>query len=232
MFPLLLRSLCARHATDAGLDTARSSAIRLRMADSDASKNPRRRHGSDIAPRAAVPESGSASDGSPLATGDEVLESQAYFVVKGRRWRASDPRIPEGLRVALVTELMSARRAVRAAKDQNPEILRVARARVQDAKVALGERGPTWWGRTTENATRERIVACIRALSRARGADKSLCPSEVARAQGPEDWRKLMPLVRAVAFELRDAGELSVTQKGREVDRDARGAIRLQLVND
>ena len=38
---------------------------------------------------------------------------------------------------------MSARRAVKDAPD--PEALRTARARVQAAKVALGERGPVWW---------------------------------------------------------------------------------------
>ena len=41
---------------------------------------------------------------------------------------------------------MSARRAVRwALKADDPEALRVARVRVQAAKVALGERGPIWW---------------------------------------------------------------------------------------
>lgn len=39
---------------------------------------------------------------------------------------------------------MSARRAVRDAKDDR-EALVDARKRVNDAKVALGERGPVWW---------------------------------------------------------------------------------------
>ncbi len=39
---------------------------------------------------------------------------------------------------------MAARRAVRDAKGE-PEPLKAARAAVQAAKVALGERGPAWW---------------------------------------------------------------------------------------
>ena len=45
-----------------------------------------------------------------------------------------------------VTELMSARRAVKEAKRaEDAQALKSARARVNDAKVALGERGPVWW---------------------------------------------------------------------------------------
>ncbi|MGI2034225.1 hypothetical protein ACRQ1B_17715 [Rhizobium panacihumi] len=39
---------------------------------------------------------------------------------------------------------MSARRDVRAAKGDTAALAR-ARRRVDDAKVALGERGPVWW---------------------------------------------------------------------------------------
>jgi len=39
---------------------------------------------------------------------------------------------------------MAARRAVRDAKD-DPAAMKQARAAVQAAKVALGERGPVWW---------------------------------------------------------------------------------------
>ncbi|MCJ8240613.1 hypothetical protein [Peteryoungia algae] len=67
-----------------------------------------------------------------------------YFVVKGRLWRKSDPRLPDDQRERLVSELMSARRAVRDAKDK-PEEMAVARQRVDKAKVELGERGPVWW---------------------------------------------------------------------------------------
>ncbi|MFP5077850.1 hypothetical protein ACLE20_11135 [Rhizobium sp. YIM 134829] len=67
-----------------------------------------------------------------------------YFLVKGRLWRLSDPRLPEEERQRLVRGLMAARRAVRAAKG-DPERLAAARRAVDAAKRGLGERGPVWW---------------------------------------------------------------------------------------
>ena len=77
-----------------------------------------------------------------------------YIVVRGRLWRASNPALPEPERQRLVNELMDARRAVRDAKGE-PSATKEARARVQAAKVALGERGPVWWsdGAPDENRT-------------------------------------------------------------------------------
>ena len=70
-----------------------------------------------------------------------------YSVTGGRLWRRSNPDLPEAERARLVGELMDARRAVGAAtRAANAEAERAARARVDAAKVALGERGPTWWG--------------------------------------------------------------------------------------
>ena len=69
-----------------------------------------------------------------------------YFVVKQQLWRCSNPTLPAAEREAFVTELMSARRAVKEAKrGDDAQALKSARARVNDAKVALGERGPVWW---------------------------------------------------------------------------------------
>ena len=71
-----------------------------------------------------------------------------YVIIDGRRWRATDPSIPEERRKELVAELMAARRAVGAAKRGNdPEAEKAARERVHAAKVALGERGEPWWER-------------------------------------------------------------------------------------
>ena len=77
---------------------------------------------------------------------DSVLHTPdgRYIVVKGRLWRATNPHLPEKERQDLVDELMDARRAVKSAKD-DPDALRQARARVDKAKRALGERGPVWW---------------------------------------------------------------------------------------
>ena len=67
-----------------------------------------------------------------------------YFVVRGRLWRRSNPDLDEETRERLVKALMSARRAVRDAKG-DAAALALARQRVDEAKVSLGERGPVWW---------------------------------------------------------------------------------------
>ena len=78
-----------------------------------------------------------------------VTEDGHYFVIDGRRWRATDPAIPEARRAELTKILMAWRREVRRAKGTDEE--RAARAGVQAAKVALGERGtPPWWEQTDE----------------------------------------------------------------------------------
>ncbi|MFI1655057.1 hypothetical protein ACH4ZU_09090 [Streptomyces sp. NPDC020472] len=69
-----------------------------------------------------------------------------YVIVDGRRWRATDPDVPQDVAARLRSHLMAARRAVAAAlRAQDAEAERAARARVQTAKVALGERGTPWW---------------------------------------------------------------------------------------
>ena len=73
-----------------------------------------------------------------------------YFVVKGRLWRCTNPALAEPVRKVWVKRLMDARRAVKAAKQTaDDEALKEARSQVNEAKVALGERGPVWW---TDNA--------------------------------------------------------------------------------
>ena len=75
-----------------------------------------------------------------------VTPDGRYFVVRGRLWRRSDPRLPDAERQALVDALMDARRAVRAALTTGDrDELAAARARVDAAKRSLGERGPVWW---------------------------------------------------------------------------------------
>ncbi len=79
------------------------------------------------------------------------------------------------------------------------------------------------------------IAECILRLCAARRAGATICPSEAARAlcTSEDEWRTLMPEVRAVAAALADAGRIVVTQKGTAVDpRTARGPIRLALSND
>ncbi|NHZ41614.1 hypothetical protein [Massilia aquatica] len=69
-----------------------------------------------------------------------------YFVVAGRLWRTSNPDLAPDLRQQLVDQLMTARRQVGAAKKAgDADAERAARAAVDAAKRALGERGPVWW---------------------------------------------------------------------------------------
>ncbi|WP_329406180.1 hypothetical protein OG802_00965 [Streptomyces sp. NBC_00704] len=78
-----------------------------------------------------------------------------FVVIEGRKWRATDPAVPEEIAARRRRHLMSARRAVRTAttgKDARAE--REARARVQRAKVALGERGAAWWEQTDDDRRR------------------------------------------------------------------------------
>ena len=66
--------------------------------------------------------------------------------MRGRLWRASNPFLPEAERQCWVNALMDARRAVGAATRAGDETgEKAARARVHEAKLALGERGPVWW---------------------------------------------------------------------------------------
>jgi hypothetical protein len=75
------------------------------------------------------------------------------------------------------------------------------------------------------------ISAAIIKLSQERGKDKTICPSEVARHLWPASWRKYMQEVRKAAFQLRDAGKVSILQKGAEVEGNTPiGPIRIQIV--
>ncbi len=158
-----------------------------------------------------------------------MTDDERYFEVDGRRWRRTDPAIPDALEKELVSELMAARRAVKSAKGSSDEsALRTARARVQDAKVALGERGAPWWEPREEDALRERLSAAIRTLLRKRGDDKTICPSEAARIAGGKKWRDWMPLAHDVAWRLADEGWLDVLQDGKRVSAPLRGPVRLR----
>ncbi len=75
----------------------------------------------------------------------EKSDDGRYVIIDGRKWRATNPDLPEEERKRLVSELMSARSAVGHAKRRGDAVAeRAARDRVHAAKVALGERGPRW----------------------------------------------------------------------------------------
>lgn len=76
----------------------------------------------------------------------EKTEDGHHVIIDGRKWRATNPNLPEDERQKLVNELMNARREVgRALKAKDESAEKAARERVHAAKVALGERGPKWW---------------------------------------------------------------------------------------
>ncbi|WP_236672192.1 hypothetical protein [Croceicoccus sp. YJ47] len=85
----------------------------------------------------------------PLVTPDG-----RYIVVRGRLWRRSDPRLSDARRQELVDRLMDARRAVGQALRCDSENVSDARAQVDAAKTALGERGPVWWSDGAPDLTR------------------------------------------------------------------------------
>lgn len=83
-----------------------------------------------------------------------------YFVHRGVLWRCTNPALPDADRTRLVAELMAARRAVGAAKRSgDAAALDVARARVDAAKIALGERGTVWWTDGAPDYNRRKVTA-------------------------------------------------------------------------
>ena len=89
---------------------------------------------------------------------ERITPDGRYFVVRGRLWRRTNPDLPAERREALVRELMNARRAVKAALRSGVAAeLALARKAVDEAKVALGERGPVWWSDGTPDLTRHKV---------------------------------------------------------------------------
>lgn len=73
------------------------------------------------------------------------------------------------------------------------------------------------------------LEAAIRDLLAQRGAGKTICPSEAARAVAPDSWETLMEKSRSAARRLVAQGEIVITQNGTIVDPShAKGPIRLR----
>lgn len=84
------------------------------------------------------------------------------------------------------------------------------------------------------DATDKRLEEEILRLLAERGAGKTICPSEAARAIGGEEdrsqWEPLMERARMAARRLVSAGQIVITQGGHIVDGStAKGPIRLRL---
>jgi hypothetical protein len=80
------------------------------------------------------------------------------------------------------------------------------------------------------------IAAAILRQTAERGAGKSICPTEVARAlaPGPEEaWRPLLGRVRATAIRLATEGRIDILRKGKPVPpAGVKGVIRLRVSGD
>jgi hypothetical protein len=78
-----------------------------------------------------------------MALRHPVTPDDRYFIVKGQRWRLANPDVAESEKSALESELMRTWRAVRTARRNGDAEAETAGHRdVDDAKHALGERGP------------------------------------------------------------------------------------------
>lgn len=78
-------------------------------------------------------------------------------------------------------------------------------------------------------ATDHALEQGIRSKLASRARSSTICPSEVARDVGGENWAELMERARMAARRLVAAGEVEITQGGRVVDPStARGPIRIR----
>lgn len=89
---------------------------------------------------------------------------------------------------------------------------------------------------------RDILLKHINRLLSSREFPKTICPSEVARALSTSelealhahDWRATMDDVRSIVWELREAGEVEIMQKGQALDveslADIKGPIRVRMI--
>jgi len=102
-------------------------------------------------------------------------DDERWLVIKGRRWRRTDPALPDDVAVRLRSHLGRARSAVRGAMSADDEAaVRRARQRVGLAKTGLGERGARWW-ETDVAARLAQARSCLAELDR-------IAPPDAARA--------------------------------------------------
>lgn len=94
-----------------------------------------------------------------------------------------------------------------------------------------------WWQGSPDSASLDgvedvarRLRETILALARERGPDKTICPSDAARAVDSQNWRDLMDQARDTARDLARSGDVEITQRGEVLDPDAtwRGPVRIR----
>ena len=78
----------------------------------------------------------------------------------------------------------------------------------------------------------EAITDALLRIAAERGPEKSLCPTDVARAVSAENWRPLLGSVRKVAADLARQGKIEILRKGKPINPDdMRGVIRLRATS-
>jgi len=80
---------------------------------------------------------------------------------------------------------------------------------------------------------KQQLQSVIMELVRRRGSEKTICPSEAARAFSDDNWRQQMDAVRQAASELQAQNRIRIEQGGKRVELDdVSGPIRLRLRED
>ncbi|MCA3369251.1 MAG: DUF3253 domain-containing protein [Roseomonas sp.] len=78
----------------------------------------------------------------------------------------------------------------------------------------------------------EAITATMLRIAAERGPEKSMCPTDVARAVSAENWRPLLGAVRKVAADLARDGKIEILRKGKPISPDEiKGVIRLRATS-
>jgi len=78
----------------------------------------------------------------------------------------------------------------------------------------------------------EAITDAMLRIAAERGTEKSMCPTDVARAVSAENWRPLLGAVRKVAADLARQGKIEILRKGKPINPDdMRGVIRLRATS-
>ena len=113
------------------------------------------------------PENDESADEDPADA--QPTDTERWLIVNGRRWRRTDPSLPDDLATALRSRLGSARATIAAAASRRGDAAAVsaARRRVGLAKHGLGERGPKWW----EEPVESRLQRARAALAELDGAE-------------------------------------------------------------
>jgi hypothetical protein len=76
----------------------------------------------------------------------------------------------------------------------------------------------------------QRVEETLLALLSQVREGESISPNDVAKAVDPENWRRELPKVKAVAIGLARQGRIDLLRKGKPADPDdARGIYRLRM---